>query len=69
MNYKKLSNKTYKIDTGYEEIIIEYDGPESNLKSYLYSEILSKGKDMVYFNQESLNARFNNPPSNDEVEI
>lgn len=69
MKYEKLSNKTYKIDTGYEEIIVEYSGPENTLKDYVYTEILMKGKNMISFNQDALNIRFNSFPLNNEVEI
>jgi len=69
MNYTKIANRVYLIDTGFSEIYVEFDGPENELINHVQNNILLFGKNDIKYSSEQLRAKYQAPPSNNEEEI
>jgi len=69
MNYTKVANHLYLVNTEFSEIYVEFSGPENELINHVQTNILMFGKNDVKYSSEQLKAKYEAPPSNDEVEI
>lgn len=69
MNYTKVANHLYLVNTDFSEIYVEFSGPENELINYVQTNILMFGKNDVKYTSDQLEAKYKTPPSNNEVEI